>query len=443
MTQVTRTSSFTSEAPMRTIRIGLVGLGTVGSGVVEIINRHAADFLRRANVSLELARCADRDRARAESLGIAPERFSDDWHDVVNDPDVDVVVELIGGTGVAREVVLAALQAGKSVVTANKALMASHGHEAMDAAERHGVDLLFEAAVGGGIPIIGPLKHSLVSNEVNAVYGIVNGTTNYMLTRMAEDGLDYDTALAEAQSRGFAEADPTADVDGLDAAAKIAILASIAFNSRVELKDVPVEGIRSITPQDIAYAAEMGYTIKLMALARRQNGGIDVRVHPTMIRADHPLAKVNGVYNAIYVVGDSVGETMFFGEGAGSLPAASAVMGDVIEVARHIGSGCLNLVGCTCTDDLALRDIGELMTEYYVRLHVADQPGVLAAVAGVFGEHGVSLASVIQKRTVEEGAEIVYVTHRASERSVRAALGVIAALDVVDVVGTVIRVENL
>jgi homoserine dehydrogenase len=264
-----------------------------------------------------------------------------------------------------------------------------------------------------------------------------------MLSRMAEDGLDYGTALAEAQARGFAEADPTADVDGLDAAAKIAILASIAFNSRVALSDVPVEGIRSITPQDIAYAAEMGYAIKLMALARRGDHGIDVRVHPTMIRADHPLAKVNGVHNAIYVVGDSVGETMFFGEGAGSLPAASAVMGDVIEVARHIGSGCLNLVGCTCSDDLPLSDMGELLTEYYVRLHVADQPGVLAAVAGVFGDQGVSLASVIQKRTVEEGAEIVYVTHHASERSVRTALDQIAALDVVDAVGTVIRVEDL
>ncbi|MBN2822414.1 MAG: homoserine dehydrogenase, partial [Coriobacteriia bacterium] len=305
---------------MRTVNVGLIGLGTVGSGVADIFTRHAGDFRRRAGVDIVITRFADRNTARAESLGLPMERFTTEAADIINDPDVDVIVELIGGTGVAREVVLDALRAGKSVVTANKALMASHGQEVMETAEEHGVDIMFEASVGGGIPIIGPLKHALVSNEVQSVLGIVNGTTNYMLTRMAEDGLDYDSALAEAQAKGFAEADPTADVDGLDAAAKIAILASIAFNSRVVFGEVPVEGIRDITPEDIAYAENMGYTIKLIAIARRVNGSVDVRVHPTMIRADHPLAKVNGVYNAIYVIGDSVGETMFFGEGAGSLP---------------------------------------------------------------------------------------------------------------------------
>jgi homoserine dehydrogenase len=429
---------------MRTIGVGLIGLGTVGSGVVEILRRHRDDFSRRAGVEVEIVRFADRNAARATELGIDPAAFTTDAAELIADPRVDIVIELIGGTGVAKQVVLDALRAGKSVVTANKALMASSGQEVMDAAAASGVDIMFEASVGGGIPIIGPLKHSLVSNEIVSVAGIVNGTTNYMLTRMANDGLDYATALAEAQAKGFAEADPTADVDGHDAAAKIAILASIAFNSRVTVHKVPVEGIRNITPVDIAYAKEMGYAIKLLAIARRSKGGIDVRVHPAMIPIAHPLASVSGVYNAIYVTGDAVGETMFFGEGAGSLPAASAVVGDVIEVARHIRSGCLNLVGCTCNEQLGVRDIAALETGYFIRFAVADKPGVLAAVASKFGEHGVSIASVIQKRVCESGdAEIVYVTHLAAEGAVRAALAEIAALDVVTEVSSVIRVENL
>ena len=429
---------------MRTIGIGLIGLGTVGSGVVEIISRHADDFARRSGTQLEIVRFADRNPERATALGLDPARFTTEAADVIADPAVEIVIELIGGTGIAKQVVLDALRAGKSVVTANKALMASSGQEVMDAAAEAGVDIMFEASVGGGIPIIGPLKHSLVSNEILSVAGIVNGTTNYMLTRMADDGLDYATALAEAQAKGFAEADPTADVDGHDAAAKIAILASIAFNSRVTVDKVPVEGIRSITPADIAYAREMGYAIKLMAIARRTSGGVDVRVHPAMIPMAHPLASVSGVYNAIYVTGDAVGETMFFGEGAGSLPAASAVVGDVIEVARHIGSNCLNLVGCTCNEHLEIRDIAELESRYFIRFAVADKPGVLAAVASQFGEHGVSIASVIQKRVCESGdAEIVYVTHTAAERAVRAALADIERLDVVTQVAAVIRVEEL
>ena len=428
---------------MRTVRVGLIGLGTVGSGVVEILNRHRDDFRRRSGVDVELAMFADRNTQRFADLGLAPERCVTDAQAVIDDPSIDIVIELIGGTGVAREVVLAALGAGKSVVTANKALLASNGEEVMAAAEANGVDILFEASVGGGIPIIGPLKHSLTSNEIQTVMGIVNGTTNYMLTRMAEDGLDYDTALAEAQAKGFAEADPTADVDGLDAAAKIAILSSIAFNSRVVMSQVPAEGIRGLAPEDISYAREMGYTIKLLAIARRAEDGIDVRVHPTMITSTHPLASVNGVYNAIYVVGDAVGETMFFGEGAGSLPAASAVVGDVIEAARRIQSTCAPIVGCTCTEKLAVRDISELETEYYVRLAVADQPGVLAAVATVFGEHGVSISSVLQKRAEGGLAQIVYVTHVALEANVRSALAEIEALEVVETVAAVIRVEEL
>ncbi len=428
---------------MRTVRVGLIGLGTVGSGVVEILRRHREDFRSRAGVDIELVAFADRVESRFAELGLDPEACTTDAFALIDDPSLDVVIELIGGTGVARDVVLTALGAGKSVVTANKALLASSGEEVMAAAEANGVDVRFEASVGGGIPIIEPLKHSLTSNEITTVMGIVNGTTNFMLARMTDDGLDYGTALAEAQARGFAEADPTADVDGLDAAAKIAILSSIAFNSRVVMSQVPAEGIRALSPADIVYAAEMGHTIKLLAIARRTDTGIDVRVHPTMIPNSHPLASVNGVYNAIYVVGDSVGETMFFGEGAGSLPAASAVVGDLIEVARRIQGGCAPLVGCTCTEHLPVRDISELETGYYVRLEVADRPGVLAAVASVFGEHEVSIASVIQKRAEAGVAEIVYVTHEARESAVRSALAEIESLDSVDRISAVIRVEAL
>ena len=428
---------------MRTVNVGLIGLGTVGSGVVEIFGRHGADFRRRVGVDVALTRFADRDTARFADLGLPAEACTTEASDIISDPDIDVVIELIGGTGVARDVVLDALAAGKSVVTANKALIATHGQEVMEAAERAGVDIMFEASVGGGIPIISPLKHQLTGNEITSVVGIVNGTTNYMLTRMTSDGMGYAEALAEAQEKGFAEADPTADVDGLDAAAKIAILASIAFNSRVVFDEVHHEGIRDLTAQDVEYAAEMGYAIKLVAIARRTDQGIDVRVHPTMIPMSHPLASVNGVYNAIYVIGDAVGETMFFGEGAGSLPAASAVVGDVIETARHISSGCLGLIGCTCNEQLPVRDIAQLTSRYYLRLAVSDRPGVLAAVASVFGEHGVSIASVIQKRCEGATAEIVYVTHDATESSVRSSLAEIERLDVVEAVSAVIRVEDL
>jgi homoserine dehydrogenase len=428
---------------MRTVKVGLIGLGTVGSGVVEVFRRHREDFARRVGVDVELARFADRSTERFADLSLPADRCTAEAAELIADPDIDIIIELIGGTGAARDIVLDALAAGKSVVTANKALMATHGEEIMDAAEAANVDIMFEASVGGGIPIISPLKHALTGNEIESVTGIVNGTTNYMLTRMAEEGIGYDDALAEAQRRGFAEADPTADVDGLDAAAKIAILASIAFNSRVVFDQVPHEGIRELTAEDIEYAAEMGYAIKLMAIARRTAEGIDIRVHPTMIPKTHPLASVNGVYNAIYVVGDAVGETMFFGEGAGSLPAASAVVGDVIEAARSIASDCRGLIGCTCNEKLPVRDISTLLSRYYVRLEVADKPGVLAAVAGVFGEHGVSIASVIQKRCEGQTAEIVYVTHDANEASVRDALARIGELDVTERVATVIRVEDL
>ncbi len=411
------------------VRIGLVGTGTVGGGCIDIIQAHQQDFKRHYGIDVELARVCSRNPEQAAARGVG-HLFTSDFHDITGDPDIDLVVELIGGTTTAREVVLEALAAGKAVVTANKALMATHGREVMDAAEAAGFELAFEASVGGGIPIIGPLKHSLIANEVLSVMGIVNGTTNYMLTRMAEDSMSYDQALAEAQAAGFAEANPSADVDGFDAAAKIAILASIAFNSRVTLDDVYTRGITNITPVDLEAAADMGYAVKLLAIAHRTPGGIDVRVHPTMLPADHQMAKVNGVFNAIYVTGDAVGETMFFGEGAGAGPAASAVMGDVLEVARHLSQGVAPIVGCTCTDELPILPIDELSMKYYIRFSVADRLGVLATMAEVFARHNVSVHSMVQRGKGETGAvDVIYVTHTAKERDVRAAIDEIKAED--------------
>ena len=426
-----------------TIKLGLVGTGTVGCGCIDILQKHREDFARHYGVDLEIVRVCSRNPEPAAARGLA-DIFTADWHDVVADPNVDLVIELIGGTTVAREVILGALAAGKNVVTANKAVMATYGEEVMSAAAAAGCEVAFEGSVGGGIPIISPLKHSLLANEFSSVMGIVNGTTNYMLTCMVEDNLSYEDALAEAQAKGFAEADPTADVDGFDAAAKIAILASIAFNSRVTLDDVSCEGIRNITTLDLETADDMGYVIKLLAIAHRRPEGIDVRVHPTMIPKTHQLATVNGVYNAIYVTGDAVGETMFFGEGAGSGPAASAVMGDVLEVARRMTLGIPPVVGCTCTDDLPILPIEKLQTKYYIRFAVADRSGVLAAMASVFAKYEVSVRSVVQRGNAEHSTvNLSYVTHTASEAAVRSALDEIAQLpDVLRAEPSVIRVEG-
>ena len=428
--------------PLRTVNVGLIGLGTVGGGVARLIKSHHDEYLAAYGIDLKLTRACALAWEQAEAAGIEREAFTSDWHDVVTDPAVDIVVELIGGTDLAADVVLDALCAGKSVITANKALMATRGEEIFHAADAHGVEVAFEASVGGGIPIIQPLKHALISNEINTVLGIVNGTTNYMLTEM-QHGLDYDTVLKRAQELGYAEADPTADVDGYDAAAKIAILASIAFNSRVTLDDVFTHGIRSIEPVDFKHAADMGYTIKLLAIAHKIDGEIDVRVHPAMIPTSHQLANVNGVYNAIYVTGDAVGDCMFFGEGAGAGPAASAVMGDTIEVARHVANDVKPVVGCTCTDNLPLRGIGKLETKYYLRLLVKDESGVLAAISEIFSQYEVSIRSMVQPTTHGDGtAELIFMTHTANEAHFEDALKEVAALSCVVKIGTMIRIEE-
>jgi homoserine dehydrogenase len=423
---------------MRQVNVGIIGLGTVGSGVVRILQEHHEDFLRDQGVDIRLIAAASTQPDQADALGIR-EIFSTDGHDVINNPEVDIVVELVGGTGIARKFVYAALDAGKRVVTANKAIMATDGHELLAIAGDKGLELAFEASVGGGIPIIGVLRNSLIGNRIESVTGIVNGTTNYMLSRIL-DGLPYDQALAEAQQLGYAEADPTADVEGHDAAAKIAILTTLAFNTEVVLDQVYTEGITRITPGDLAIANSLGYAVKLLAIANRTPEGIEMRVHPTMLPKSHPLSSVNGVMNAIYVVGDAVGETMYYGAGAGSGPAASAVVGDLIEVAQRLTYGNLRPYIRFGTEQLPLKPIDDVITRYYLRLCVPDRVGIVATTAAVFAQHGVSISSLQQADASDGIAELIYVTHPAREGDLRATLAAIQDTGVLTAEPVIIRV---
>jgi homoserine dehydrogenase len=424
--------------PLKPVNVGLIGLGTVGGGVVRILAEHHDDFLRDQGVDIRLVAVASRVEEEAERLGVR-DIFSFDGGDVIGNPDVDIVIELVGGTGAARQFVYDALAAGKHVVTANKAIMATCGHDLLEVAGAKGLEMAFEASVGGGIPIIGALRNSLIGNRIESVVGIVNGTTNYMLTRMAGEGADYGAALAEAQSKGFAEADPTADVEGHDAAAKIAILATLAYNTEVVLDQVYCEGITALTPLDLQIAASMDCCIKLLAIANRTAEGIDMRVHPTMLPKAHPLASVDGVFNAIYVVGDAVGETMFYGAGAGSGPAASAVVGDLIEVAQRITYGNRRPYIRFGTEQLPVKPIADVVCPFYLRLPVPDRLGVVAATAQVFADHGISIRSMHQNDAEDSTAQLVYVTHPVREGDLRAALADIQGSSVVSGEPVVIR----
>ncbi|MDD6651362.1 MAG: homoserine dehydrogenase [Eggerthellales bacterium] len=427
-----------------TVKIGLVGTGTVGGGCLDILTNHAEDFKRNFGADIQLAGVCSREPERAAEYGVS-DLFTEDYHDLLNNPEIDVIIELIGGTGIAKDVIMGALEAGKHVVTANKAVMASYGEEVFAAAAQKGLQVFFGASVGGGIPIIGPMRHSLIANQVTKIMGIVNGTTNFMLSRMNDDGLSYDAALKEAQDLGYAEADPTADVDGFDAAAKIAILASLAFHTDVRMADVYTEGIRNLNPLDFATAKSMGYAVKLVAHANLTDDGVFVRVHPTMLPLEHQMASVNGVFNAIYVVGDAVGQTMFFGEGAGAGPAASAVMGDVVELARRLELGIPEDCGSPVRQQLPLVPMDNLSTKYYIRFKVKDRPGVLAASAAEFSKAGVSVKSVSQRgNSKRDDVNLVFVTHTAKESDIRAAIKAILALDNVVTGGfpAVIRVEE-
>lgn len=424
------------------IKVGLIGLGTVGTGVAKIILNNGANIEKKIGARLEIKKIAVRDINKKRDIEIGSEVFTNNVEDVINDPDIDIIIEVAGGIEPTKDYVIKALNSGKSVVTANKDLIALYGKELYDAASANNVDLLFEASVGGGIPIIRPLKECLAGNQIEEIFGIINGTTNYMLTKMTAEGSDFAEVLKEAQAKGYAEADPTADVEGLDAARKLAILASIAFNTRVTLKDVYVEGITKISADDIEYANQLGYIIKLLAIAKESDGSVEARVHPTFIPKDHPLASVNDVFNAIFVKGDAVGETMFYGRGAGELPTASAIMGDVIAASRNIIENNKGCIGCTCYEDKPIKNVGETKTKYYIRLNVHDRPGVLAGIASVLGSQEVSIASLIQTKTKGDKAEIVIVTHQVLERNLQDALKIVEGLSTVDSIANVIRVEG-
>jgi len=422
------------------MRVGLLGCGNVGAAVIRLLDEHAADIARRAGCRLEVARVAVRDPSRARDVPLDPARITGDPMAVVEDPDVDIACELIGGSEPAGSLILAAFERDKPVVTANKELLATRGRELFDASDARGLDLYFEAAVGGGIPLIRPLKESLTGERVRRVMGIVNGTTNFILTKMADEGRAFAEVLAEAQALGYAEADPTADVEGHDAAAKCAILASIAFNARVTAADVFREGIATVTPQDIEFARRLGYVVKLLAIAELVEGErIAARVHPAMIPARHPLAAVRDAYNAVFVEGDRIGELMFYGRGAGGDATATAVVGDLVSVARNLQSGARG-VGCTCFHERTIRPMSEMEGQYYILTSVEDRPGVLAEIAGVFGRNQVSLKSMWQEGMGDE-AQLVFITHRAREGAFQDAVAGIRELGAVREVRSVLRVE--
>jgi homoserine dehydrogenase len=414
-----------------------LGCGNVGSALVAILARDADLIAAQTGVRLEVTRIAVRSVSRERGFAIDPKLLTSDASAVVNDPDVDVVVEVIGGIEPARTLIHDALKAGKPVITANKELIANVGHELFETAADVGVDLLFEAAVGGGIPLIRPLRESLAGERIRRIIGIVNGTTNFILTRMTEEGADYAEALAEAQQLGYAERDPTADVEGFDAGAKLAILATIAFRGRVVAGDVYREGISNITAGDIDYAGRLGHVVKLVAIAERVDDELTVRVHPAMVPSSHPLASVRDSFNAVFVEGESVGELMFYGRGAGGMPTASAVLGDLLDAAHNLRAGGVGRA--PRMQSAKLRPIDELVSAYYLDLEVADQPGVLAAVAGVMGAHQVSIRSMDQEGSGER-ARIVFITHAARERDIQACLTALRSLDVVVRVGTLLRV---
>ena len=430
------------------VGIGLLGCGTVGGALVELLVAEGDTIRARTGLTLEVRRIAVRDTAAAAARVplVDPAVFVDDPFAVIADPAVDIVVEVMGGLEPARSLVEAALSAHKPVITANKALLATHGPELHAAAANARVDLLFEAAVAGGIPLVRPLRESLLGEPIRRVMGIVNGTTNYILTRMTEEGLPYDEALADAQRLGYAEADPSADVDGHDAAAKAAILATIAFGVDVRVDDVPTEGIASIRSSDIDFAQRNGYVVKLLAIAEAVPGDpeghpgsgprVAVRVHPVLIAGDHPLASVRLSFNAVFVEGDAVGQLMFYGPGAGGGPTASAVLGDLIDAATNRRQGSSASLGVLSQAQVV--PLADLTSRFYLSISVTDEPGVLAAVASAFGAHGVSIRSMVQEGHGNE-AGLVFITHTARESDVQATITALSQLDAVHQIGSVIR----
>ena len=425
---------------MRKIGVGLLGLGTVGMGTYKVLKAQQPEMGKKLGVELELRRIAVKDPAEVADQVDDASLLTADWHEVVEDDSVEIVIELMGGLEPARTCILAALHAGKHVVTANKDLVAVSGRELLDAAAEHKCDLLFEAAVAGGIPIIRPMKQCLLGNTITEIMGIVNGTTNFILTKMEQEGMEFQEALDLATELGYAEADPTADIEGLDAGRKVAIMASIGFHSRVVLDDVHIEGITKITAKDIQYAREMGCTIKLLGVARCEEEGIEAYVCPMLIAGDHPLASVSDSYNAVFLNGDAVENVMFYGRGAGSLPTASAVVGDVFDIARNIMNGCCGRISCSCYKELSVKKMEDTKNRFFLRMLVEDKCGVFTDTANVFAQNQVSLAQIIQRQSEKGTAELVVITDAVKEGNLTNAIETLKAQESVKEISTVLRV---
>jgi len=433
---------------MRKIGVGLVGWGTVGCGVIKVLGDNADVIASRLGASLELRRVADFDLERERPVPVPKEMLTTRADDILDDPEIDIVIELIGGLGAARTIISRALERGKYVVTANKALLAHAGNELFSLASSKGRAIGFEASVAGGIPLIKSLREGLASNSVKTIFGILNGTANFILTRMTEDRLSFGDALREAQQLGYAEADPTLDIEGIDTAHKLAIASAIAFGTPVQFDKVHIEGITGIDPLDIQYAEEFGYQLKLLAIARNVDGRLEMRVHPTLISRNHVLASVRGAYNAVHVEGNAVGDIMLYGMGAGMMPTGSAVVSDLIDIARDILNGTPARIPALAflpdrLQEITIKPIADVTTCYYFRFSALDSPGVLSKISGILGKHQISIAAVIQKgRHAQESVPLVMITHEAIESNVRKALNEIDNLDVVLAPTPLIRIEN-
>jgi homoserine dehydrogenase len=424
------------------INVGMIGLGVVGSGTVRVLQGNAAMIARKVGAPIVVKKVAVRDLHKVRDVTLDPSVLTDDPSEVLSDPSIQIVCEVIGGVQPASDYLLRAIRGGKNVVTANKELMAKAGGALLREAEERGLDFRFEGSVGGGIPIIGALKQSLAANTFSKILGIVNGTTNYILSKMTAEDADFADVLREAQDHGYAEPDPTNDIEGYDAQFKTAILSSIAFTARVDPAEIYVEGITKIAKRDIEVAKELGYVIKILGIGEDLGDALQVRVHPVLLPQTHPLASIHDVYNAIFAHGDAVGDVMLYGRGAGSLPTGSAVAGDIIEIARNLQRGGTGRLGCTCYDQKPVLPIAQLETNYYVRLLAQDRPKVLASLASIFGDFDVSIESVVQQARPGGDAEIVWITHRCVEANFRAALDVIARLPIVTEIQNWIRVES-
>ncbi len=428
------------------ISIGIIGFGTVGTGVVRILLKKREELERRLGFPLIIGKIADTDIKRKRRIKLPRGILTTNAEAVINDPSIDIVVELIGGTHPAKEYILKATKRGKHVVTANKLLLATEGSDIFRAAQKNKIEIGFEAAVAGGIPIIKIIRESLIGNKVQAIYGIINGTSNYILTKMTEEGLDFSTALKEAQALGYAETDPTLDVEGIDSAHKLAILASLSFGVPSSFKKIYTEGITRITPLDINFASEFGYKIKLLAIAKQTNRDIELRVHPTMLPKEYIISSVNNIFNAVYVEGDAVGSALYYGKGAGEMPTGSAVVSDIVDIARNIRTGAVNRIqgiGTPEEPNLRIKKMEDVYSSYYFRFSALDKPGVLSRISGILGAHNISIKSVIQKgRRKEKAVPLVMMTHEAKEKDVTYALKEINKLSIVSGKAMYIRVEG-